>query len=50
MKILIAEDDPCLQMTIKILMGCWDYEYDIVANGLEAVERARKNEGNMICV
>ena len=45
MKILIAEDDPCLQMTIKILMSCWGYEYDIVSNGLDAVERAKKNEG-----
>ena len=50
MKILIAEDDPCLQMTIKILMSCWGYEYDIVSNGLDAVERAKKMRDFMICV
>lgn len=44
MKILIAEDDICLQMAAKTLMALWGYEYDIVSNGLEAIEKAKENE------
>ncbi len=45
MKILIAEDNQTLQNLNKELMNIWGYDYDIVSNGLEAVEHAQKNEG-----
>lgn len=45
MRILIAEDNvPLQQMDIR-LMERWGFEFDIVANGLEAVGQAKANEG-----
>lgn len=44
-KILIAEDNPVIQQLFRYMMNRWGYEYDLVNNGIEAVELARKNEG-----
>jgi CheY-like chemotaxis protein len=45
MKILIAENNQVLQDLNGELMNIWGYDYDIVSNGLEAVEHAQENEG-----
>jgi CheY-like chemotaxis protein len=45
MKILIAEDAPLLQILNQKLMNRWGYDYDIAANGVEAVDYALKNDG-----
>ncbi len=45
MKILIAEDDIFLQIAMKRFMNLWDYEFDMVSDGKEAIAQARKNEG-----
>lgn len=51
MKILIAEDNSSLQRLIERLMNIWDYEFDLATNGLGAVEKAQKNEGEYdICL
>jgi CheY-like chemotaxis protein len=43
MKILIVEDQPALQRTILFLIKGWGYKADIVSNGKDALERAKKN-------
>lgn len=45
MKILIAEDNIHLQKANRAIMGDWGFDFDMVSNGLEAVEHAEKNEG-----
>lgn len=45
MKLLIAEDNRLLQMLTCELMELWGYNFDIVANGRDAVENARSKEG-----
>ena len=45
MKILIAEDNPTLQELNAELMDIWEYDFDMVCNGMEAVEYAKKQEG-----
>ncbi len=45
MKILIADDDPTLQELNVELMNIWGYDFDMVSNGMEAVEYAKKQEG-----
>jgi len=45
MKILIAEDNQILQELTEELMDIWGYDCDMVSNGKEAVEYAKKNEG-----
>jgi len=45
MNILIAEDNITLQMVIEKWMDNWGYKCDIAPNGLEAVRKARQNEG-----
>lgn len=45
MKILIAEDDPMLQTMAGTLMDHWGFNFDIAANGLEAVKKAQTHEG-----
>lgn len=45
MRILIAEDDIHLQSMIERLMQRWKFEFDIVSNGREAIDRAKANEG-----
>ncbi|MBI5207550.1 MAG: response regulator [Candidatus Firestonebacteria bacterium] len=45
MKILVAEDDPFLQMLTGFLIKKWGYECDIATNGRKAVELAKANEG-----
>ena len=46
MKILIAEDDPIIQKLNSRLMAVWGYDFDMVSNGSEAVNLAKKNKGN----
>jgi len=43
MNILIAEDDPILQMLNRRMMDRWGYHFDIASNGAEAVEYVEKN-------
>lgn len=51
MKILIAEDNLALQKMNKQLMNRLGYDFDIASNGKEAVEYAKKNEGNYdLCI
>lgn len=45
MNILIAEDNQMIQMLQRELMKNWGYSYDLVSNGMEAVEYAKKNNG-----
>lgn len=44
MRILIAEDDPPLQIMAKRLMEHWGFDYDMASNGQEAVDHATANE------
>ena len=51
MNILLAEDRPILQMLNQALMEGFGYDYDMASNGEEAVEYARKNEGQYdLCI
>ncbi len=51
MKILIAEDNQAIQEMDEQLMNRWGYDFDIVSNGIEAVEYAQKNEGKYdLCI
>lgn len=45
MKILIAEDNIHIQKANMAIMGNWGFDFDIVSNGMEAVEHALNNEG-----
>lgn len=45
MNILIADDNPIMQMIHGELMSYWGYDFDMVSDGLEAVELAKKNNG-----
>ena len=45
MKILIAEDDPMLQTMAGNIMNYWGFDFDMASNGVEAVDRARANQG-----
>lgn len=45
MKILIAEDTPCVQKMVMALMGKWGYNFDLVENGIEALKTAKSNNG-----
>jgi len=45
MKILIVEDNKGLQRSVEMLMKIWGFDFDMVSNGQEAVERAMTNEG-----
>jgi len=46
MKILIAEDEPVLQIINQELMESWGFSYDLVHNGVQAIDYALKNKGN----
>ena len=51
MKILIAEDEPILQIINQELLEDWGYHCDIAANGAEAIEYAIKNKGKyQLCI
>lgn len=51
MKILIAEDEPVLQIIDQELMKDWGFCYDIVSNGAQAIEFALKNRGTyQLCI
>lgn len=45
MKILIAEDDQVLQNFYREYMEDWGYDFDMAANGSQAVAYARNNKG-----
>jgi CheY-like chemotaxis protein len=45
MRILIAEDEPLLQILAKRLMEHWGFDYDMASDGKEAVYHATANEG-----
>ncbi len=45
MNILIAEDNPIIQMFYSELMSDWGYDFDMASNGIEAVEFVQKNNG-----
>ncbi len=45
MNILIAEDNPTIQMLHHELMDDWGYDFDLAAGGMDAVEYARRNNG-----
>ena len=45
MNILIAEDNQQLQALNSEWMSFWGFGFDIAANGFEAIEYARMNEG-----
>jgi CheY-like chemotaxis protein len=44
MKILIAEDDEILRIYYKELMTNWSFDFELVKNGREAVNRITDNE------
>jgi CheY-like chemotaxis protein len=51
MNLLIAEDDPSMQMLTNTLMEYWGYNSDSASNGKEAVELATANEGKYdLCI
>lgn len=41
LKLLIAEDYPRMQSFLRTMTGLWGFDADIVANGVEAVQRAQ---------
>ncbi|WP_303907380.1 response regulator [Thiohalomonas denitrificans] len=43
MKLLIAEDNDLIQALNGALMARWGYDYDLVADGAEAIEYARRH-------
>lgn len=45
MNILIAEDTPFLQVFNRELMKVWNFDFDMVSDGVEVVKFARKNAG-----
>ena len=45
MNILIAEDNPAIQMLHSELMNHWGHDFDMASDGTEAVALARKNSG-----
>ncbi len=45
MNILIAEDNQVIQLLNAELMNDWGFEFDMVSNGIEAVECAQRNKG-----
>jgi CheY-like chemotaxis protein len=45
MNILIAEDNQVIQLLNAKLMRDWGFEFDMVSNGIEAVEYAQRNRG-----
>ena len=45
MKLLIAEDNENLRKSVGLLMNLWGFDFDMASNGLEALEKAKVNEG-----
>lgn len=39
MKVLIAEDDAVLQMSVGRLMNMWGFDYDLACNGIKGIKR-----------
>jgi len=45
MKLLIAEDNTGLQRSMQMMMKHWGFDFDLAANGQEAVHQAKRNKG-----
>lgn len=45
MNVLIVEDNHIIQMIHERVMKQWKYDFDMAANGVEAVEYAERNKG-----
>jgi CheY-like chemotaxis protein len=45
MNILIAEDNPVIQMLDSALMQTWGFAFDLASNGIEAMEYVQRNRG-----
>lgn len=45
MNILIAEDDPAIQVFDRALMSKWNFDFDLASDGEEAVNYALKSKG-----
>lgn len=45
MNILIAEDNPIIQIINAELMSKWGFEFDMASDGIEAVECTQRNQG-----
>ena len=45
MKLLIAEDNAGLQKSMELMMKLWGFDFDLAANGQEAVNQAKRNKG-----
>jgi CheY-like chemotaxis protein len=51
MKILIAEDTFVIQLILELTMREWGFNYDMVSNGLEAVNCVKANPGQYdLCI
>jgi CheY-like chemotaxis protein len=51
MNILIAEDAPIIQMAHAAAMEKWGFEYDLAADGKEAIDYAKANHGRYdLCI
>jgi len=49
MNLLIAEDNPIIQMLHCDVMEWWGFNFDMASNGKEAVDLAQANKGNYDC-
>jgi putative two-component system response regulator len=47
-KILVADDDPVLRKYLSILLEKYDYNYITVTNGIEAIEKAKTYNPDLI--
>jgi len=51
MNILIAEDQNVIKLLLELALTEWGFDYDMVSNGLEAVEYAVANQGKYdLCI
>jgi len=50
MRLLIVEDNSIIQIIYQMLMNQWGYSFDMVSDGLEAVELVQKIAANTTCV
>lgn len=51
MNILIAEDQPIIQLFYRKLIAKWGFDCSIATNGMEAVKYAKRNEGHYdLCI
>lgn len=48
LRVLVVDDNTINQSLMKHLLMQWNIDFDIVSNGLEAVDYLRKNESDMV--